>query len=83
MVGDSVWVGSWPDRDDIVPDDLILAFGMQHADGRFMARFCIDRHKKATNIGFVDTHVERVPLEELWTLKWHRRFKPNYDVSIP
>lgn len=83
MVGDSVWVGSWPDRDDIVPDDLIRAFGMQHANGRFMARFCIDRHNKAINIGFTDTHVERVQLEELWTLKWHRRFQPNNDVSIP
>jgi len=83
MVGDSVWVGSWPDRDDIVPPDLIEAFGMQHADGLFMARFCIDRHNKAINIGFTDTHVERVQLEELWTLNWHRRFKPNYDVSIP
>lgn len=83
MVGDSVWVGSWPDRDDDVPPDLIEAFGMQHAAGRFMARFCIDRHNKAVNIGFTDTHAERVQLEELWTLKWHRRFEPNYDVSIP
>ncbi len=83
MVGDSVWVGSWPDRDDIVPDDLIRAFGMQHANGRFMARFCIDRHNKAVNIGFTDTHVERVQLEDLWTLNWHRRFQPNYDVFIP
>jgi prepilin-type N-terminal cleavage/methylation domain-containing protein len=83
LLGDSVWVGSWPDSDDIVPYDLIRAFGMQHAQGRFMARFCIDRHNKAVNIGFVGTRVERVPLEELWTLKWHRRFKPNCDVSIP
>jgi len=83
MVGDSVWVGSWPDRDDIVPDDLIGAFGMAHGSGLFMARFCIDRHNKAVNIGFTDTHAERVQLEDLWTLKWHRRFQPNYDVSIP
>lgn len=83
MVGDSVWVGSWPDRNDIVPNDLIRGTGMVHADGQFMGRFCIDRHKKAINIGFTDTHADRVPLEELWTLKWHRRFKPNPDVSIP
>jgi prepilin-type processing-associated H-X9-DG protein len=48
-----------------------------------MGRFCVDRHKKAINIGFVDSRVERVPLEELWTQKWHKNFKPNSDVSIP
>ena len=82
MVGDSVWVGSWPDRNDIVPNDLFRGT-MRHGNGYFMGRFCIDRHNKAINIGFVDTRVERVQLEELWTLKWHRCFKPNSDVSIP
>jgi len=83
LLGDSVWVGSWPDRDDTVPNDLIQGTGMAHSNGLFMGRFCIDRHKKAVNIGFVDTRAERVYLEDLWTLKWHRLFKPNYDVSIP
>ena len=83
LLGDSVWVGSWPDRDDIVPNDLILGTGMSHSDGLFMGRFCIDRHNKAINIGFVDTRVDRIYLEDLWTLKWHRLFKPNPDVSIP
>ena len=82
LIGDSVWVGSWPDSSDIVPDDLILGTGMGHSDGLFMGRFCINRHKKAINIGFTDTSVERVYLEDLWTLKWHRRFEPNPDVSI-
>ncbi len=82
-MGDSVWVGSWPDRDDIVPNDLILGTGMNHSNGLFMGRFCIDRHNKAINIGFVDTRVDRVYLEDLWTLKWHRLFRPNPDVSIP
>ena len=82
LLGDSVWVGSWPDRDDIVPPDLIRGTGMDRGNA-MMGRFCIDRHNKAINIGFTDTHAERVQLEELWTLKWHRRFQPNYDVSIP
>jgi prepilin-type N-terminal cleavage/methylation domain-containing protein len=82
LLGDSVWVGSWPDSSDIVPDDLILGTGMGHSDGLFMGRFCIDRHKKAVNIGFTDTSVERVYLEDLWTLKWHRRFESNPEVSI-
>jgi prepilin-type N-terminal cleavage/methylation domain-containing protein/prepilin-type processing-associated H-X9-DG protein len=86
LLGDSVWVGSWPFAADAVPDDLSGEQGYPgypHGEGYFMGRFCVDRHKKATNIGYVDSHVERVRLHELWTLKWHRRFLPNYDVSIP
>jgi len=82
LVGDSVWVGSWPDRYDFVPDDLIRGTGMARG-AAMMGRFCIDRHNKAINIGFTDTRVERVRLEDLWTLKWHQRFKPEYGVSIP
>jgi len=86
LVGDSMWVGSWPFAGDAVPDDITGETGYPgypHAEGYFMGRFCIDRHKKAINIGFVDSRVERVTLEELWALKWHQHFKPNSDVSIP
>ena len=83
LLGDSVWVGSWPFADDTVPDDLSGETGSYpHGEGYFMWGFCVDGHKKATNIGFVDSHVERIYLEELWTQKWHRNFKPNDDVSI-
>ncbi|HUU20403.1 MAG TPA: type II secretion system protein [Sedimentisphaerales bacterium] len=86
LLGDSMWVGSWPFSNDLVPDDLTGEIGYPgypHGEGYFMGRFCIDRHKKAINIGFVDSSVERVYLEELWTLKWHQHFRPNYDVSMP
>jgi len=88
LLGDSVWVGSWPYDVDLVPEDLsgeigYPGLGYRHAEGYFMGRFCVDRHKKAINIGFVDSRVERVYLEELWTLKWHEHFIPNYDVSVP
>lgn len=86
ILGDSVWVGSWPFSGDTVPDDITGETGYPgypHNEGYFMGRFCVDRHKKAINIGFVDSRVERVSLKELWTLKWHQRFKPNNDVSIP
>ena len=86
LLGDSVWVGSWPFENDQVPDDLTGEIGYPgypHGEGYFMGRFCVDRHKKATNIGFVDSHISRVYLPELWTLKWHRNFKPNDEISIP
>ena len=86
LLGDSLWVGSWPFEADAVPDDVTGRTGYPgypHGEGFFMGRFCVDRHKKAINIGFVDSRVERVFLEELWILKWHQCFKPNSDVSIP
>jgi len=84
LLGDSVWVGSWPFENDTVPDDLTGEVGSYpHGEGYFMWRFCVDRHKKAINIGFVDSHIERVYLQELWAQKWHQNFKPNDDVSIP
>ncbi len=84
LLGDSVWVGSWPFENDTVPDDLTGEVGSYpHGEGYFMWRFCVDRHKKAINIGFVDSHVDRIYLQDLWIQKWHQNFKPNDDVTIP
>jgi len=86
LLGDSVWVGSWPSDADEVPEDLTGETGYPgypHTEGYFMGRFCVARHGKAVNIGFVESHVERVYLKELWTLKWHQHFKPNRDVFMP
>ena len=84
VLGDCMWVGSWPSHDDTMPEDLTGEIGYPgypHQGGRFMGRFCIDRHKNAINIGFVDTHAERVPLKDLWLKKWHRNFKPTAEIS--
>ncbi len=86
LLGDSVWVGAWPFRDDRVPDDLTGETGYPgypHGEGYFMGRFCIDRHREAINLGFVDSRVERVPLRQLWVQKWHQGFVPNPDVTLP
>jgi len=86
LLGDSVWVGSWPFSADRPPQDLTGEQGYPgypHGQGYFMGRFCIDRHKMAINIGFVDSRVERVPLKELWFLQWHRTFTPNRDITLP
>jgi prepilin-type N-terminal cleavage/methylation domain-containing protein len=88
LLGDSMWVGSWPFRDDAVPDDFTgetgyAGRGYPHEIGYFMGRFCVDRHKQAINVGFVDSRVSRIPLKELWSLQWHRGFAPNLDIALP
>ena len=42
---------------------------------REMMHFCIDRHGQGTaNHLFMDWHVSKLGVKELWTLKWHRYF---------
>jgi prepilin-type processing-associated H-X9-DG protein len=84
LMGDSVWVGSWPDSVDTMPDDLSGDSGYYpHAAGYFMWRFCIQRHGDGINIAFADSHVAQYRLPELWTLKWHRHFIPTSGIEAP
>ncbi|MBI1373624.1 MAG: prepilin-type N-terminal cleavage/methylation domain-containing protein [Phycisphaera sp.] len=83
VLGDSSWVGSWPDSNDIVPTNLDTGLG-NHANGFFMGRFCIDRHNMAINLAYVDGSARRVPLDELWLQRWHSKYiPPDPPVHIP
>ncbi len=85
VFGDSNWVGAWPEDQDMTPaaGGGTLDTGLRaHAHGYMMGRFCIDRHDMAINVSFVDGHVDKVPLGELWTLMWHKGFSPS-TVVLP
>jgi prepilin-type N-terminal cleavage/methylation domain-containing protein/prepilin-type processing-associated H-X9-DG protein len=77
FIGDSIWVGSWPDHNDFVPPSQ--QYGAQdHAPGYFMGRFYIARHPgKAINCGFVDGSARKVRLSELWQQRWHKNWVPK------
>jgi len=85
--GDSVWVGAWPESQDKSPLDFKgSGYGggsFPHVRGLFMGRFAIDRHNGGINVGFVDAHVTKVRVRQLWTLNWHRGFQPTNNVVIP
>lgn len=76
----------------IVPDDLKTGYFKtstgytvdQQAYGKQLARFCIDRHGKAVNMGFTDGHASKVTLEGLWGLKWNKLYAPetNYKFGM-
>ena len=86
MLCDSLWVDSWPYAEDNPPSVDLKGGGypgFPHNIGYFMGRFCVDRHNMAQNVGFVGTNVQKVPLEELWTLRWHKNFRPRFDVVMP
>jgi prepilin-type N-terminal cleavage/methylation domain-containing protein len=95
MVGDSTWFGVHPtDTWDVTNSALRGMRGKvpptsdyfkDRADFEIMmARVCIPRHsKRYVNWGFMDFSARRIALPELWTLKWHREYVPNPNVTIP
>ena len=90
IIGDSSWIGSWPDRDDIPPANprQLVTSGpgeeIDHKWGLFMNRFVIDRHYAFTNnLVFVDGHAEPVKLPDLWQLQWHDKWDGPARVTVP
>jgi prepilin-type N-terminal cleavage/methylation domain-containing protein len=85
-LGDCNWVGGWSQASDTPPQKgpirYTLAEGMDPWRGENqLGRYCLDRHDMTVNICFVGGNVEKVPLEKLWTLRWHKDFHP-VDVTI-
>jgi prepilin-type N-terminal cleavage/methylation domain-containing protein/prepilin-type processing-associated H-X9-DG protein len=80
IAGDGIWVQSWPENTDTPPADL--NYGNMAGAGYWMGRLCINRHRGAINIAYVDCSVRRVPLNELWTQPWCRGSRPNDKVKI-
>jgi prepilin-type processing-associated H-X9-DG protein len=78
VIGDACWPDAWPTEDNKPPADLTSGVGSTNSD--MMRRFCLDRHNKAVNFGFADNHAETVPLKDLWSLKWHSKWKAS---SLP
>ena len=80
LVADCIWENAWPLESDTPHPSLYY-----HDYGyNMMSRFCIARHNKAINVGFLDGHVTTVPLRQLWTLMWHQNWRtPTPLPTIP
>lgn len=66
---DARWLGGMPMDTDTPPTNPNGTGG-----SGMMGRYCIDRHSGEINAVFVDFHVDRVQVKELWDLKWHQKF---------
>lgn len=95
LMGDCTWLGGWPGYifnnagvkvgstpRPITPSDLKKGFLDELGFGQQLGRFCIDRHAMAVNIGFIDGHVEKVPLAGLWGLKWNKLYVPESNYVL-
>jgi len=75
-----MWVDAWPRSTDPAPSN---SFDGDNGSVASMHRFCIARHRRAINLGYVDTHVGVVELEDLWVQHWHRGYEPRDDIVVP
>ncbi len=69
LMSDAMWDGTEPRVDDAPPSSLCL----QNSN---MSVFCIPRHAGRENMLFMDKSVRKVGLKSLWTLPWHRQWRP-------
>ena len=82
LLGDSIYYGAVAGLDgDPTPKESGTYTVKEGAWWYYgIPRYVLDRHNMAVNIAFVGGHVEKVPLEDLWQLKWSKQFKPR---SVP
>jgi len=76
---DSNWVDGWPWWDDLVVN--VYDGSITDPNEKWqMCRFFLDRHRMGINSGFLDGHVEHVPLGKLWSLMWSKLHQPSEKV---
>ncbi|MCK5000616.1 MAG: prepilin-type N-terminal cleavage/methylation domain-containing protein [Anaerohalosphaera sp.] len=91
MLSDGGFVDAWPSTSNFVELSNLTDLqgsGIPDGDGyplhpNTASRIALSRHGRAVNIVFQDTHVERVPLEELGRYKWHIGFETIQDLDLP
>jgi len=85
---DAIWPDTWPEISDKPSSDLFLG-DVNSALGRIsIARHPLNRSRAfsgkpvpgAINIGYVDGHSGKLPLQKLKTVYWHAGYVPVDDV---
>ena len=85
VFGDGTWATGWPWHTDGPPRSLSPHRPDPVSIHRIYSMstiFCIPRHGRAINLVFLDGRAARVPLAELWKLKWTSEWVPR-DVTLP
>jgi prepilin-type N-terminal cleavage/methylation domain-containing protein len=87
VFSDSIWADAWPEPTDTPPLDLFNG-----GNNNSMQRLCIARHSQpmtiprridikqrlpgAINMVYKDGHVDKLRLEDLWTVYWSKSWVP-------
>ena len=92
LLADSFRMDSWPMSVDNPPSEKKYLKELNtsspyasppHQPGYFMQRFTVDRHGMAVNVGFVGGHVDKIDIEDLWMLRWNKKFGIRGDIQMP
>jgi prepilin-type processing-associated H-X9-DG protein len=77
LFGDCTWADmGWATEPTPMPTD----FKDPHVGPPYyLQRMCVDRHSEAINVNFLDGSTRRVPILELWSLRWHAK----WDATKP
>ena len=70
LMMDALRFNVFPRDTDTPPPTEDMAWASQE----HMRRICINRHDGYIQMAFLDWHVEKVGLKDLWTLKWHKAY---------
>lgn len=85
VMADCWFISGWPQETDSPP----LYDGHLDSSPEFqMGRFCLNRHREAINVLFMDWSVRPVALKQLWRLRWYRGYPgncrpPNWSLEAP
>jgi len=79
VFADSAFTHALPLHTNPIPPKPLRIFSDIPVDakGCQIWRFCIDRHNGTINSCFLDASVRKIPLYNLWDLKWHRQWIPQ------
>ncbi len=79
---DAVWHDILPRSTDVPGTNLEDPEAGTSAD-RNLSDAAINRHSRAVNVSFWDTHVDLVKLPDLWAVKWSATWSRSTPLRIP
>jgi len=89
LILDAKWTNFWPDvtyaKNTLPRSGDNEIDGMRYNDWT-LGGYCIDRHSGSVNSCFVDLSAKKVPLPELWHLRWSKQWTPETwpeKVTLP
>lgn len=83
IYGDGMWREVWP-KDDVTPQIPGSVLKPHNPGGGGNVRsWASSRHKRKCNLTYADGSAGPMPIENLWSLYWHKNWQPTQTVSLP
>ena len=80
---DGIWMDGHCHENDRPPQPPQTILTGNQTGQEALARVCLARHNgRHINVAFFDGHAATVPLAELWTLSWHRKWKTPSPLPV-